>query len=109
KKKRIGLDIQIPFRSFLIKWESIYGTNDKTNILGSFGQISYISFFNQALIAEAQMQNWLNGFSEDKVNETMLGFCISYKLTSKSTIRTAYLYTFNKDNQIFMQVYYFGI
>lgn len=108
KKKRIGFDVQIPFRSFLFKLESAYGTDNKTNVLGSLGQVSYTFPFNQALIAEAQVQNWLNGFSEDKVSEVMLGFCISYKITSKLTIRTAYFYTFDKDNQILMQLYYFG-
>jgi len=108
KKKRIGLDAQIPFRSFLLKGEVAYGTDDGMDVLGSFGQLSYTLPFYQALIAEAQVQNWLNGFGDDKVYETMLGLCLSYKLTSKLTLRTAYSYTFSKDNQVFIQLYYFG-
>jgi len=109
RKRRIGLDMQIPFRSFLFKGELAYGKDNNIDVLGSLGQVSYIFPFHQALIAEAQVQNWLNGFGKDKAYETMLGFCISYRLTSKITVRADYTSNFNKDDQVFMQFYYFGI
>jgi len=108
KKKRIGLDTQIQFRSFMFKGELAYGTDDSMDVLGSFAQLGYTVPSYQALIAELQMQNWLNGFGDDRVDETMIGFCISYRLTSKIALRTAYNYTFSKDNQVFFQFYYFG-
>jgi hypothetical protein len=78
------------------------------DVLGTFAQLGYTVPSFQALIAELQVQNWLNGFGDDRVDETMFGFCISYRRTSKITLRAAYNYTFNKDNQVFFQFYYFG-
>ncbi len=108
EKKRIGLDAQIPFRSFLLKLESVYGTEDKVKVLGLFSQINYTFPFNQALTIETQMQNWFNGIDNKRIYETMFGFCVSHRITSKLTIRTTYFYTFDKDNQIFIQLYYLG-
>jgi hypothetical protein len=108
-KKRIGVDLQYPLRSFLVKGELAYGRDDKDNVLGSFLQLDYTFPFHQALLAELQLQNWHSGLGIDGMMDTTITSCLSYKLTSKLTARVAYFHTFDKDNQIFIQLYYFGI
>jgi hypothetical protein len=107
-KKRIGVDFQYPYKSFLVKGEFAYGKNDKDNVLGSFIQLDYTFPFMQALLAEAQMQNWRSSMGSKSMLDTMISTCLSYKFNSKITARVAYLRTFDKDNQIFIQLYYFG-
>jgi hypothetical protein len=107
-KKRIGVDFQYPYKSFLVKGEFAYGKDDKDKVLGSFIQLDYTFPFVQALLAEAQMQNWRSSMGSDSMLDTMISTCISYKFNSKITARIAYVRTFDKDNQIFIQLYYFG-
>lgn len=108
-KKRIGVDFQYPYKSFLVKGELAYGKDDKDNVLGSFVQLDYTFPFMQALLAEAQMQNWRSSMGGESMLDTMISTCLSYKFNSKLTARVAYVRTFDKDNQIFIQLYYFGI
>jgi len=122
-KKRIGLDVQHSIRSLSLKGEVAYGKNDDEKVLGLFARTGYSlpslwkrlpSFFSkslpfvQALELELQWQSWQENMSNRNSMDITLSLGLSYKLTSRVTIRSAYFHNIDRDKQIFLQLYYYG-
>jgi hypothetical protein len=105
---RIGLDAQYLIRSLQFKGEIAYGKNDKRDVLGLFAEADYTLPFLQTLELEAQLQSWQEEMINDNLMDSTLALGLSYKLTSKIALRTAYFHNIDKDKQVFIQFYYFG-
>ena len=113
-KKRIGLDCQYNWSSFLLKGEAAYGADDDNNVLGYFLEADYTLPVNQNWQAKIQFQSWINDLGEERTDDSTLAACISYSLTQKITLRAAFFHDFNlrdgeEDNRFLAQFYYYGL
>jgi opacity protein-like surface antigen len=108
-KKRIGLDAQYTIRAILLKGELAYGKDDERNVLGTFIEADYTLPFFQALVLQLQGQIWQEKIENNSSTDMTLSLGASYSFTSNFTIRTAYFHNNDQDNQVFIQLYYFGI
>ncbi len=112
-KKRIGLDSQYLFGSYLFKGEVAYGENDSKKVLGYLGEVDYTIPKYQSWELELQFQSWMNKLGESSSDDSTLTLGTSYKLNQNTTMRAAFSHDFNmmgqkEDNKILLQFYYFG-
>lgn len=112
-KRRVGLDAQYLTGPYLLKGEVAYGKDDDRDVMGALIELDYTVPANQNLELALQGQFWSRNLDSSGANDLTLAFCVSYKLTSNITIRTAYfqdVYSADgrEDRQAFLQIYYYG-
>lgn len=112
-KKRIGLDSQYLFGSYLFKGEAAYGENDHKKVLGYLGEVDYTIPRYQNWELELQFQSWINKLGQSDSDDSTLTLGASYKLNQNITLRAAFSHDFNmmeqaKENKVLIQFYYFG-
>jgi len=112
-KKRVGLDGQFNFGPYLMKSEVAYGQDKHKNVLGYLAEVDYTVPKLQALELELQYQSWQHHLGETSTYDSTLSACASYKLSSSVTLRMAFMHDLNlmggnEDDQVLLQVYYFG-
>ncbi|MEK6545936.1 MAG: hypothetical protein AABZ28_05350 [Nitrospinota bacterium] len=117
-KKRIGIDATYFYRSFDIKGEIDYGTdNDKSalqahDVFGTWLQVSYVLPEYQKLHIEVQQENWFYEFSQRERYDSAITAGFSYKLNGAIYlrfygVRDLHLISGNLDNRIMVQYYYY--
>jgi len=112
-KKRVGLDSQYLFGSYLFKGEVAYGENDSKKVLGYLGEVDYTMPRYQNWEWELQFQSWINKLGESSSDDSTLTLGTSYKLNQNTTLRAAFSHDFNimgqkNENKILLQFYFFG-
>jgi len=112
-KKRVGLDGQYLFGSYLLKAEVAYGSDEDKDVFGHLYEIDYTVPRLQNLQLELQYQAWRHDLSARGSDDSILTVGASYKLNSQVTLRAAMVHDFNlvegqEDDKILLQVYYFA-
>ena len=112
-KKRMGLDGQYLFGSYLFKAEAAYGKNEDNDVLGYLGEIDYTLPKLQNLEFELQGQSWINDLGEGASDDTTLSLGVSYKLNQNTTLRAAFSHDLNRfgqkeEDKFLVQFYFFG-
>ena len=112
-RKRIGLDSQYSYRSYLFKAEVAYGKDEEFDVLSSFLEVDYTVPQYQNWQLEAQLKSFINDLGESKTDDTILTLGTSYKLTNDITLRANYIHDFNlrlgrEEDIVGVQVYYYG-
>lgn len=113
-KKRVGLDSQYLFESYLFKGEVAYGENDSKKVLGYLVEVDYTIPKYQNLELELQFQSWINKLGESASSDSTLTLGTSYKLNQSTTLRAAFSHDFNnmgqkEEDKILLQFYFFGL
>ena len=111
-KKRIGIDATYLYRSFDIKGEVDYGTDNEKDVAGTWVQVSYILPEYQKLRIEAQHENWFYNLSEGERYDSTITAGLSYKLNGAIHLRIygardLHLSSGTLDNRIMVQYYYY--
>lgn len=112
-KKRVGLDSQYLFGSYLFKGEVAYGENDSKKVLGYLGEVDYTIPKYQNWELELQFQSWINKLGESASDDSTLTLGTTYKLNQNTTLRAAFSHDFHnsgqkKEDKILFQFYFFG-
>lgn len=112
-KKRVGLDAQYLFKSYLVKAEIDYGKNKNKDVLGYFCELDYTLPGYQNWEIALQYQSWINNLDRRGSDDSSLSLGVSYKLNQQVTFRTAFIHDFNlmngaEDDKLLAQVYFFG-
>lgn len=112
-KKRMGLDGQYLFGSYLFKGEIAYGEDEDKDVLGYLLEIDYTLPKHQNYQLELQFQSWINDLEKSNSDDSTLTLGISYKLNQNITLRVAFLHDFNlmdnqEENKFLVQFYYYG-
>jgi len=112
-KKRVGLDGQFNFGPYLMKSEVAFGQDGHENVLGYLAELDYTLPKLQNLEFQLQYQSWQHHLGEKGMDDSTLTTGLSYKLSQSVTLRTAYMHDFNlmgerEDDQVLLQIYYFG-
>ncbi len=112
-KKRVGLDSQYLFGSYLFKGEVAYGENDRKKVLGYLGELDYTIPKYQNWELELQFQSWINKLGESSSDDSTLTLGTSYKLNQSTTLRAAFSHDFNvmgekNEDKVLLQFYFFG-
>ena len=113
-KKRIGVDCQHNWRSFLFKGEAAYGADDNEEVAGGLLEADYTLPTNQSWSAKLQLQSWDHDIGKADDDDTTVSTSISYKLNQKITLRAAFLHDLNmkdgnEDDTVLVQFYYYGL
>ena len=113
-KKRVGLDGQFNFGPYLMKSEVAFGTDEHKNVLGYLVEVDYTVPKLQNLELELQYQSWQHHLGEGDTDDSTLTAGLSFKLSQSVTLRAAFMHDFNlmggrEDDQVLLQVYYFGL
>ena len=112
-KKRVGLDAQYLYGSYLFKGECAYGEDDGERLLGALLEVDYTVPEVQKLQLQLQGSFWDRDLSERETEMVLLTAGLEYKINSDLAIRTAWSTdtmsnnSMNKD-QMFLQIYYFA-
>lgn len=114
RERRIGVDAQYLWGPCLFKGEFTVGQNDSDEIMGVWAEADYTVPQIQNLELKLQGRWFSNQLNNSSASDVSLAASISYKLTSSITLRAAYFgdlhsYEKDKDHQVFLQVYYFGL
>ena len=113
QKKRVGLDSQYLFGSYLFKGEVAYGQNGHDDVLGYLTEVDYTVPKYQNVEIELQFQSWMNNLRESSSDDSMLTLGASYKLHQNTTLRAAFSHDFNamgqkQEDRFVVQFYFFG-
>jgi len=113
-KKRVGLDGEYLFGSYLFKGEVAYGKNDSNRVLGYLAEIDYTLPKYQNCQLELQFQSWINDLSRKSSDDSTLTAGVSYRLSQNKTLRAAFSHELNNSGQkeedkFLVQFYYFGL
>lgn len=111
-KKRAGIDATYLYRSFHVRGEVDYGSNNDKDAAGAWVQVSYIIPEYQKLHIEFQQENWFYNLSEREQYDSTITAGISYKLNGAIRLRfygarDLHLLSGNLDNRIMVQYYYY--
>jgi len=112
-KKRVGLDAQYLYGSYLFKGECAYGEDDGMQVLGALIEVDYTVPEVQELELQLQGSFWDRDLSKRETERVPLTAGLQYKVTSDLTVRAAWSTdtlsnnSMNKD-QMFLQLYYFA-
>jgi len=112
-KKRIGVDGQYLFGSYLFKGEVAYGENDSKKVLGYLAEIDYTIPRYQNWEWELQFQSWINKLGESSSADSTLFLGTSYKLNQNTTLRAVYSHDLHmmdqkNEDKFLVQFYFFG-
>jgi hypothetical protein len=113
-KKRVGIDGQYLFGSYLFKGEAAYGQDEGVPVLGALYELDYTLPKAQNVELQLQYQLWRHDLGEPGSDDTTLTAGIAYKCNSRVTLRAALRHDINlmggsEDDAILVQFYYFGI
>ncbi|MBU1147108.1 MAG: hypothetical protein KKD11_02050 [Candidatus Omnitrophica bacterium] len=111
-KKRMGLDAQYVYGSYLFKSEVAYGQDNDEDVLGYLFETDYTLPGHQNVQLELQFQSWINDIHTSDTDDSTLSAGISYKLNENVTLRTLVAHDFNlygekEDDKVLFQFYYF--
>ncbi|MDY6972164.1 MAG: porin [Thermodesulfobacteriota bacterium] len=112
-RKRVGLDIQYEYKSYLLKGELAWGQDEDRDVLGTFLELDYTPPSHQSLRLESQLKHFINDLGESKSDDTILSLGTSYKLNEDITLRFAWSHDFNlmwgrEDDVFTLQAYYYS-
>lgn len=115
KKRKIGLDLQMPIGLFDFKGEVAVGnTEDKTDG-GAMAQIEYTPPEIQDIKFKLQTIWWQNEWSDKQRTDLTISPIIQWQLNTEWTLRIGYFHdimadeTRNEDRAVYLQLYFFGI
>lgn len=112
-KERVGFDCQYTCSSFLLKGETAYGVNDGKNVMGYMVEADFTAPKSPNWGVETQFQSWVSNIAKSRTDDTTFSICLSYKPTSKVTVRSAFIqdlhmYSDKRDTRFLVQLYYYG-
>jgi len=112
-KKRVGLDAQYLFGSYLFKGEGVYGENDRAQVAGALIEVGYTVPEIQELKIQLQGSFWDDDLSERYTESVLLSAGLEYQVNSDLALRAAWSTDSLSNNemqeeQVFLQVYYFA-
>ena len=112
-KKRVGLDAQYVFGSYLFKGECAYGEDDGMQVLGALIEVDYTVPDVQELELQLQGSFWDRDLSERETERILVSAGLEYEINSDLALRAAWSTDSLSDNsmhkdQMFLQLYYFA-
>jgi len=112
-KKRVGMDAQYLFGSYLFKGESVYGENDGIEVVGALIEVDYTVPEIQELKIQLQGSFWDHDLSERYTESVLLSAGLEYQVNSDLALRAAWSTDSLSNNdmqeeQVFLQMYYFA-
>ncbi|MGD0336465.1 MAG: hypothetical protein ABSB18_05130 [Candidatus Omnitrophota bacterium] len=112
-KKRVGLDGQYLYGSFLFKGEFAYGQDNKNDVLGYLTEIDYTLPSHQNIEFELQYKSWINDIHTNSSDEPTLTLGATYKLNQSTALRAAFLHDFGMmdirpEDRFVVQFYFLG-
>ncbi|MCD6326142.1 hypothetical protein J7M28_01105 [bacterium] len=112
-KKRVGLDAQYIFGSYVFKAEGVFGENDGMEVAGGLFEVDYTVPDLQELELQLQASLWDNDPSDGETENTSMTVGLEYAINSDLTLRAAWSTDCLSDNstqkdEACLQVYYFA-
>jgi len=113
-KRRIGVDSQYLFGSYLFKGEAAFGKDEDEYVLGYMSEVDYTFPEYQNWRLELQFQSWINDLDRTGSNDTTLTAGTSYNVNEDITIRAAFSHDFNlasggEEDRVLVQFYYYAL
>lgn len=112
-KRRVGFDLKYLLGPCQLKGEAAYGKNSADYVLGYLTEIDCTLPKQQDWELALQFKSWINDLDKSSSNDSMITFCVSYKVNQKVTVRASASHDFNlaggnEDNKVLAQFYYYG-
>jgi len=112
-KKRVGLDAQYLFGSYLFKGEGVYGENDSAQVAGALVEVDYTVPDLQELKMLLQGSSWDDDLSKRNTESILLSAGLEYQVNKDLALRALCSTSTLSNNdlqeeQVFLQVYYFA-
>ena len=113
-RKRLGLDGQYRYHSYVLKGEIAYGKDEDRQVLSSLFEIDYTLPKYQKWQLEAQVKSFINDLEKSGSDDTTMTLGVSFKVTDEVTLRANYIHDFNlrlgKEEDILgFQLYYHSL
>ena len=113
-RKRMGVDSQYFYRSYVFKGEIAYGKDEDHDVLSTFFEVDYTLPKYQKWQLEAQLKLFVNDLDKSGTDDTTMTLGTSYKLSNTVTLRANYIHDFNlmygaEEDIIGFQIYYYGL
>ncbi|MBN2209440.1 MAG: hypothetical protein JW759_09110 [Candidatus Coatesbacteria bacterium] len=112
-KKRVGLDAQYLFGSYLLRGESVYGENDSAQVAGGLVEVDYTVPDLQELKIQLQSTFWDSDLSRRDTEDVLVSAGLEYQVNKDLALRA--LCSTNtlsnndvQEEQVFLQVYYYA-
>jgi len=113
-RKRLGLDSQYFYRSYVFKGEIAYGKDEDRHVLSSLFEVDYTLPKYQKWQLEAQIKSFVNDLEKGGSDDTIMTLGASFKVTNEITLRANFIHDFNlrlggEEDILGLQLYYYGL
>jgi len=112
--RRLGLDGQYLYRSYVFKGEIAYGKDEDRHVLSSLFEVDYTLPKYQKWQLEAQIKSFINDLEKSGSDDTIMTLGVSCKVTKEVTLRANYIHDFNlrlggEEDILGFQLYYYSL